>query len=59
MIGYIVFVVLVVVSFLTGFFLAGWVRQGDIDSLRNDLELAKVREARLEESVRLAKLQRT
>lgn len=59
MIEYIVFVAIVVISFLTGFFVAGWVRQADIDSLRNDLELARVREARLEESVRIARHTRT
>jgi hypothetical protein len=59
MMTYIAFLAMVLVSFVTGFLLAGWVRQGDIDALRSDLELARAREARLEETVRLAKLYRT
>jgi len=41
------FITAVLVSFVLGALMIGWVRQADIDALRNELELAKDREMRL------------
>jgi hypothetical protein len=49
-IWWLTYVASVAVAFLLGFMCAGWIRQVDIDSLRNDLALAHDREMKLRDS---------